>query len=148
MAMASGIYGQTVLDALENTYALDLSSGGDSIKWQFVNDTETPNFDDTTPIEADIANEVTGTGYTTGGEVLASSAATLVTQYVKFDGTDVSLSTTTLSNVEGVIGFDDTIAAPVDPLLWATDFTTPYSTVAGTFAITWDTNGIFRFSIY
>ena len=48
----------------------------------------------------------------------------------------------------GIIGFDDTVTSPVDPLLWATDFTTPYSTVAGTFAITWDANGIFRFSIY
>jgi hypothetical protein len=148
MAMSSGIYGQTLLSALENTYALDLSSGADSIKWQFVNDTETPNFNDTTPIEADIANEVTGTGYTSGGEVLAGSAATLVTQYVKFDGTDVSLATTTLSNVEGVIGFDDTIASPVDPLLWATDFGQSYTTTAGTFAITWNANGIFRFSLY
>lgn len=149
MAMSSGIYANTLLDALGNGTALDLDSGGDSIKWQFVSDTEAPNYDDATdPVEADILAEVTGTGYTTGGEVLGASALTQITQYLKFDGTDVSLSNTTLSSVEGVIGFDDTIASPVDPLLWGTDFGTPYTTSAGTFAITWDTNGIFRFSVY
>jgi hypothetical protein len=147
--MSSGIFANTILDALENVYALDLSSAADTIKWQFVDDNETPSYDDTTdPVEADIANEVTGAGYTTGGETLASSAISQITQYLKFDGTDVSLSTTTLTAVEGVIGFDDTIASPVDPLLWGTDFTTSYSTVAGTFAITWHANGIFRFSVY
>jgi hypothetical protein len=147
--MASGIYGATILGALGNGFAMDLDSAADSIKWQFVSDTFTPNFDDATaPVEADITNEVTGTGYTTGGEVLASSALTQVTQYLKFDGTDVSLSGTTLASVRGVVGFDDTIASPVDPLLWATTFGADYSTTSGTFAITWNASGIWRFSLY
>ena len=143
MAMASGIYGAFLRDCLSNTYAYDLATAGDTIKWQTTTDTLTPDFNAAAPVEADLANEVTGTGYTTGGETLAGQDVTIAAGLLKFDGTDVSLSTTTLSSVEGVVFLDDTLATPVKPLLVAVDFTTPYSTVAGTFAITWDAAGIF-----
>lgn len=143
MAMASGIYGAFLRDVLSNAYAYDIDTAGDTVKWQIVTDTFTPDFNAAAPVEADITNEVTGAGYTTGGETLAGQAVTISAGVLKWDGTDVSLPTTTLSNIEGVVFFDDTLATPLDPLLLAVDFTTPYSTVAGTFAITWDAAGIF-----
>ena len=143
MAMASGIYGALLRDVLSNSYAYDLATSGDSIKWQTTTNTLTPNFDAAAPVEADLTAEVTGTGYTTGGEVLAGQGVTIAAGVLKFDGTDVSLSTTTLTSVEGVVFLDDTLATPVKPLICAVDFTTPYSTSAGTFAIVWDAAGIF-----
>ena len=142
--MASGIYGALFRDTLSNTYAYDLATAGDTIKWQIVKDAFTPAFDAAAPVEADIStDEVTGTGYTTGGEVLAGQDITISSGICKFDGTDVSLTTTTLSEIEGVVFLDDTLGTPLKPLLCAVDFTTPYATVAGTFAITWDSAGIF-----
>ena len=143
MAMASGVYGAYIRDANTNAKAFALNAS-DTIKWQFVSDSYTPAFD-THDEEADITNEVTGTGYTTGGESLGSPTFTIGSGKAIFDGANVSLATTTLTGVEGVVGFDDTLTG--DPLLWATDFGATYNTSTGTFAITWDaTNGIFYYS--
>jgi hypothetical protein len=140
--MASGVFGIFLKDALQNTKAFALNAA-DTIKWEFVSDTYTPNFD-THDEEVDITNEVTGTGYTTSGEALGSPVCnlTVTTGFLTFDGADVSLATTTLASVRGVVGYDDTLAN--DPLLWATTFGADYSTTAGTFAITWAATGIWR----
>jgi hypothetical protein len=140
MTMASGVYGLFLRDAIRNTKAFALNAS-DTVKWQFVSDAYTPDFN-AHDEEVDITNEVTGTGYTSGGETLGSPTFNLSSGFDIFDGTDVSLSNTTLTNVRGVVGFDDTIAN--DPLLWATTFGADYSTVNGTFAITWSSNGIWR----
>lgn len=140
MTMASGVYGPFLRDALGNVKAFALNAS-DTIKWQFVADAYTPDFN-VHDEEADITNEVTGTGYTTGGEPLASPTFTIASGFALMDGTDVSLATTTLTAVRGVVGMDDTLAG--DPLLWATTFGQDYSTVAGTFAITWSASGIWR----
>lgn len=140
MAMASGIYGPFLRDAINNTKAFALNAT-DTVTWQFVSDTYTPDFN-AHDEEVDITNEVTGTGYTTGGENLGSPTFTIATGFATFDGTDVALAGTTLSGVRGVVLFDNTLAG--DPLLCAVNFGADYSTTAGTFAITWATNGIFR----
>lgn len=139
MTMASGVYGPFLRDAITNAKAFALNAS-DTVKYEFVSDTYTPNFD-THDEEADITNEVTGSGYTTGGEALGSPTFAIASGVATFDGTDVSLGSTTLTSVEGVVLFDDTLSG--DPLLCAVDFGSPYSTVAGTFAITWNASGIF-----
>lgn len=139
MALVSGIYGPFLRDAITNAKAFALNAS-DTVRWQPVTDSYTPNFN-THDEEADITNEVTGVGYTTGGETLGSPTFTISSGVAKFDGTDVSLPTTTLTSVEGVVLFDDTLSG--DPLLCAIDFGAAYSTVAGTFAITWNAAGIF-----
>lgn len=140
MAMASGVYGPFLRDAINNTKAFALNAS-DVVKWQPVTDTYTPDFN-VHDEEVDITNEVTGTGYTTGGETLGSPTFTIATGVATFDGTDVSLSNTTLSSIEGVVLFDDTPTG--DPLLCAVDFGQTYSTSTGTFAITWNAAGIFN----
>lgn len=139
MAMASGVYGPFIRDAINNAKAFALNAS-DVVKYQFVADAYTPNFD-THDEEADITNEVTGTGYTTGGEALTTPTFTIGAGVATFDAANVSLASTTLASVEGVVLFDDTIAG--DPLLCAVDFGTAYSTTAGTFAVTWNAAGIF-----
>ena len=139
MALVSGVYGPFLRDALNNDKAFDIGASG-TMKWQTTSDTYSPNFD-TDDQEADLPNEVTGTGYTTGGEALASPAATIASGVFKFDATDVSLSTTTLTSVEGAVIMDDALAG--DELVCCVDFGSAYTTVAGTFAITWNGSGIF-----
>lgn len=142
MAMASGLYGPTLRDILDAS-ALPVNLVGDTIKYQFVSNTYTPNFD-THASETDITNEVTGTGYTTGGEALSTPAVTISSGVLTFDAVDVSLASTTLSSVRGVVLFDDTVTTPTaDPLVCAVTFGADYSTSAGTFAITWNASGIF-----
>ena len=140
MAMASGVYGPFLRDAINNAKAFALNAS-DVVKYEVVADAYTPNFD-THVTETDITNEVTGTGYTTGGETLGSPTFAIASGFATFDGTDVSLSTTTLANVRGVVLFDNTVAGL--PLLAAVTFGADYSTTAGTFAITWNASGIWR----
>ncbi len=140
MAMASGVYGPFLRDAITNAKAFALNAS-DTITYQLVADAYTPNFD-THDEEADITNEVTGTGYTTGGETLGSPTFAISSGFATFDGTDVSLSGTTLASVRGTVLFDNTLAG--DPLLCAVNFGSDYTTSSGTFAITWSASGIFR----
>lgn len=140
MTMASGVYGPFLRDAITNTKAFALNAS-DTITYEFVADAYTPNFD-THDEEADITNEVTGTGYTTGGETLGSPTFAIASGFATFDGTDVSLSTTTLANVRGTVIYDNTLSG--DPLIVAVTFGADYSTTAGTFAITWNASGIWR----
>lgn len=140
MTIASGIYGPWLRDMGTNAKAFALNAS-DTIKYQTTSDAYTPNFD-THDEEADLTNEVTGTGYTTGGEALGSPTWTIASGFAILDAADVSLSGTTLSNVEGFPYFDDTLAG--DPLLGLTDFGAPYSTTAGTFAVTFSASGILR----
>lgn len=140
MTMASGVYGPFIRDAITNAKAFALNAS-DTIKWEIVADAYTPAFD-THDEEADITNEVTGTGYTTGGEAFSTPTFAIASGYGKFDAADISLPTTTLSGIRGMVTFDDTIAG--DPLLHAVTFGADYSTVAGTLAITLSANGLWR----
>lgn len=116
--MASGVFGQFVEDMGSNAKAFNLLT--DTIKYVFVDDSLTPDFD-TDEDYADIsADEVTGTGYTTGGEALAGKSWAAAGGYCTFDANDVSLPGTTLTDVRGICLIDDTLAD--DPLLIAMTF--------------------------
>lgn len=142
MTMASGVYGNFLEDAITNVKAFALNAS-DTIKISLVTDTHTPNFD-THDEFADITNEITGTGYTAGGPTLASSTWGISSTFVVFDANDISLSTTTLTNVRGGVLYDDTLSG--DPLCCAITFGADFSTTAGTFAVTHSASGIWRVS--
>lgn len=139
MALASGIYGPFVRDAITNTKAFALNAS-DVVKLDLQSDTATPNFN-THDEYADLTNIVTGTGWA-GGLTLGSPTFTIASGYATFDGTDVSESGTTLTGVEGCTLWDDTLTG--DPLLCTVDFGSTYATSSGTMAITWSASGIFR----
>ena len=140
MALASGIYGNLVVEAFTNALAYDLNAG-DTIKLDLQSDTATPDFD-THDEYADLTNIVTGTGWA-GGLTLSSPTFTKASGYATFDAADVSESGTTLTGVEGCTLWDDTLTG--DPLLCTVDFGSTYATSSGTMAITWSGSGIFRF---
>ena len=140
MAMASGVYGPFLRDVFTNAKAFALNAS-DTVRWQPVADAYTPDFDNHDE-EADITNEVTGTGYTTGGVALGLPTFAIASGFATFDASDIAHPATTLAGIEGLVLFDDTIAG--DPLLCAFDFGATFNTVAGTFAVTWSASGIWR----
>lgn len=106
-------------------------------------------------------NEVTGTGWVTGGIALSALAAGSTsavptfaegtTGSLRYDHTnDASVATTTLTNVQGCTIYADPLTAPadmVDAMIVNVCFGSAYSTVAGTFAITWAATGIFEIDL-
>src|SRR5262249_43521739 len=150
LAMAWGnsfIPSATIRDALKNAIALNLGgTSPDTINVALFNNTITPS-PDTDPQSYAVApwnaNEVSGTGWSAGGVSLSSVTMTLVTSVgVMLDAADVSASTTTLTGAHGCLVYDNTLSPKAGVV--AVNFGADYSTVAGTFAITWDANGIMR----
>lgn len=106
-------------------------------------------------------NEVSGTGWAAGGiacSALASGSTSAVPTYaegtagsLRYDHTnDTSVASTTLTNVQGCIIYYDAATAPsdlVDAMIVSVCFGSAYSTVAGTFAITWAATGIFEIDL-
>lgn len=165
----SGLY-ITVLTDLLNTTALTgntagtgpflLTTGKIALHSNALTDGTAPiNFSAASPNWAN-TSEVSGTGWAAGGVLFSAAAAGATsiaptfsespTGSVKYDANDVSVASTTLTNARGCILYADALTAPaamVDAMLVAVTFGADYSTVAGTFAITWDALGIFAIDI-
>lgn len=151
MAITSLIQTATIRDAFKNAIALNYGgTSPDTINIALFNNTLT-NAQDTDPATYAVApynaNEVSGTGWAAGGIALTSPTMTLVAGVgVMFDAADVSASTTTLTAVRGCAIYDNTLSPKC--VLMAITFGADYSTVAGTFAITWDANGLARITLH
>jgi hypothetical protein len=140
---ASGLYGLTLQKFL-NVSSLP-ASGLDSetaVKVLMVTDTEAPNFD-THDFRNDIVAEVTGTGYTLGGNVITSTTLTLASTVLTFDAADTSWAASTISNAMAAVGYFNVGTSATDPLVWLSDFVTAASSSAGTFTVQWAAAGIF-----
>ena len=147
----SGIFTNTIKDICTGT-ALDLDA--DTFYVALYDNTTTPAFDAASASTyynsgqwVSATYEVFGTNWAAGG-VTAGGAMTLTAAspgagQLKFDfAGDISVATTTVSDAYGCLVYDQTDAN--DQGICAVYFGgTAYSTVAGTFAITWDTNGVF-----
>jgi hypothetical protein len=145
---ASGGFGLTFRDILQNDTAVDVVA--DVVKVAlFTNTVTNPNFDTNTAWNAAPfnANEVTGTGYTAGGNAIANDAITVASPsagMLKYDGDDVAWTTATFSGARGALIYDDTITTPVaDPALILVNFGADFAVTGGTFTIQWHANGIF-----
>jgi hypothetical protein len=141
MAMASGFFGLTLRDQFDpSQIGVNLTGAGH--KQQLVTDTYTPNFD-THDQEADITNEVSGTGYTAGGKAFTSPTLNASSGLLTFDAADESWTGATISNIRGRVGWDDTPTSPVaDPLTFSTNFGSDFSVTSGTFTIVENASGI------
>jgi hypothetical protein len=139
----SGLYGATFIDALDTTQlALDLDL--DTHKLALFNNTLTaPNYDTDTAygVAPYNANEVSGTGWASGGVALTGTTLTSITGGMKFDATDVSVSATTLVAARGCLIYADVLVG--NNAIVFVNFGADYSTNNGVFAIVWDALGIF-----
>lgn len=138
----SGLYTATFRDALKNAIALNWGgTSPDTMKIALYNNTETPAYD-TDPSSYSATNEVTGTNWAAAGVALTSPTCTIGTGgnagTILLAATNVSVATTTLTGVYGAKIYDDSLTPKA--LVCAIAFSgAPYSTNAGTFAITWGT---------
>ena len=91
--------------------------------------------------------EISGTGYTAGGQALANRTITIDTanDLAKYDADDVVWTNSTIT-ASGAIIYKDTGDPATSPLICFVDFGGSYSSNNGDFTIQWDANGIFTIS--
>jgi hypothetical protein len=116
----------------------------DTFKVALTTSTYSPNVD-THDFFNDVTNEVSGTGYTSGGATLGSKTSTYDTasDQVRLDAADTSWTTSTITARYAVVYYDTAGASSTDPVMGLVNFESDVSTTAGTFQITWDATGLF-----
>ena len=140
MAVTSYWYGQALKNVLSGE---GLNWTNDTIKVMLCSSSYVPN-QDTHQFISDITGEISGTGYTAGGETLTNKTITYdsETNQTVLDADDVTWSNATLTARYAVI-YKDTGVPTTSLLLGYIDFGTDVSSTNGNFTIQWDTNGIF-----
>jgi len=125
-----------------------VGSGGidmvnDTIKVMLCTSSFTPDVDNMN-FKSDITNEVSGTGYTAGGQALASKAWTRddANDRAYFDAADVQWASSTITARFAVI-YKDTGTPTTSPVIGYFDFEADKSSDAGNFTLEWNASGIF-----
>jgi hypothetical protein len=142
MTMASGLYVATIRDSVSNTIALDVTSVLNKVA--MYTDSLTPNFN-ADPSSYSSTNEVSGTGYTAGGIVIASPTLTVSSGSLVFDIADSAWTSSTITNAEGATIYADGLTPKAN--IVTIDFGAAFSTVAGTFTIQWPAGGVFSIDL-
>lgn len=139
---ASGLYGLTLEKQLIDTLGLSLESET-AVKVLMCTDSETPDFNADNFRDDVTANEVSGTGYSAGGNTLTSTEITISSGVLTYDAADTSWASSTISNAMAAVGyFARGGADTADELMWLSDFVTAASTTNGTFLVQWNASGI------
>jgi hypothetical protein len=145
----SGLFYATWRDMLTNVIAGDLTLTSQKIA--LTNNSETPDFiSSTDPSTWTSANEVSGTGWASGGIALSAaaaggtSAAPTVTQSpsktLMWDMGNIVVSGTTLTGAIGAYIYFDSLAPKAKSIgIW---FGSGYSTLAGTFTMNFNVLGV------
>ena len=136
--MASVIYNSFKSDTQKGL--IDLST--DDIKVMLVTSTYVADIDAHTK-RSDITNEVSGTGYVSGGKSLTGLSVTQnnTTDKGVFDADDLTWATSTIT-ARGAVMYKNTGVAANDNLIAYIDFTSDKISTDGNFNINWDTAGI------
>jgi hypothetical protein len=148
----SGLYITTWEDILDATQlAIDLSLTTHKIA--LLSNSATPNF--STDSAWSSTNEVSGTGWASGGVALSAAAAgatstapTLTespTGSLMYDMNDIAVSGTTLTNARAARIYADALAG--DNLIVLINFGADFSTSNGTFGIQWASTGVLALDI-
>jgi hypothetical protein len=134
--MANLIYNSYKADQMNG--AIDLDT--DTIKVMLVTSTYAPLA--THAKRSDVTNEVAGTGYTAGGEIIASSVVSVVAGKGRWDAIDTTWATSTITARGAVLYKSRGGAATADELIGYLDFTTDRISSNGDFTIQWSATGI------
>lgn len=144
MAISDGVFVSTYLDALNNVIALDLSDV-DGFALALFTNSLVPDFSQAgaaygaDPFDA---NEVSGTGYSAGGQALAgadfdeSSTPGMVRWTF---ASPVEWTSSTLSNVRGGLFYASALS---NRAVLLRTFGQDYATQDGTLSISWGSNGV------
>jgi hypothetical protein len=143
--MPSKLYGQFLSQALNKEIDWDT----DTIKVALLTNAYTPDQDAHNYLDDVVANEVSGTGYTAGGNTLANKTNSYnsATNVITLDADDTTWSSSTITARYAVI-YDATPATnATKPLIGYVDFGSDQSSSNGNFTITWDATGIVRITV-
>ena len=143
--MPSKLYGQFLSQALNKEIDWDT----DTIKVALLTNSYTPDQDAHNYLDDVVANEVSGTGYTAGGNTLANKTNSYnsATNVITLDADDTTWSSSTITARYAVI-YDATPATnATKPLIGYVDFGSDQSSSNGNFTITWDATGIVRITV-
>jgi hypothetical protein len=134
--MASIVYNSFYNDVFNS----NVNVSSDSFKMMLTTSSYTPDKDHSK--RSDITNEVTGTGYTAGGNACALTILSVdnTNDRQEISATVTSWTTSTITARYGVIYKNRGGAASADELVGCIDFTTNQSSSGGTFAVTVSTN--------
>lgn len=140
--MANVVYNSAKVDLLKAN--IDYES--DTIMCALVTSSYSPNVD-THAFYDDISNEISGTGYTTGGAEITSKTVTQddTDNEGVFDGANITWASSTLI-ARGAVIYKDTGTASTSPLICYVDFGADKSSSAGDFIIQWNSEGILNIS--
>lgn len=126
----------------------------DTIKCALFTNTITPNFTTDTAfgVAPYNANEVSGTGYSTGGVTLSGETVspTTTSGSLTFDANDAQWTSATFSGARAALIWDDTLTitpGPADAVVCLVNLGADYGVTAGTFTIQWATTGIFAIDL-
>ena len=133
-------YGSLITKAFNKEVDFDT----DTIKVALLSSSYTPNQDTDEYFDDVSTHEVSGTGYTAGGNTLASKTVgyTAGTNVTKFDAADVTWTSSTITARYAVV-YVATGTASTSALIGYVDFGSDQSSSSGTFSIVWDAAGIF-----
>lgn len=139
--MASFVYG----NALKAAFNKEIDFDTDNIKVMLLTSAYTPNQDTHDYLDDVVANQVTGTGYTAGGQALASKSVTYdaSTNTVKFDADDTTWASSTLTARYAIVYDDGPSTNATKPLILCYDFTTDRASANGDLSVRWASNGLF-----
>jgi hypothetical protein len=143
--MPSKLYGQFI----QQSFNKEIDWDSDTIKVALLTNSYTPDQDAHNYFDDVVANEVTGTGYTSGGATLTNKTNTYnsATNVIVLDADDVTWSSSTITARYAVI-YDATPATNATrPLIGYVDFGSDQSSSNGNFTITWDSTGIVRVTV-
>ena len=136
----SGLYGLAFRDALDTSnLAVDFLLTTHKIA--MYNNTETPAFESEVGDAA--TNEVTGTGYTAGGQVVVSPTFVVAgaTAVLTYDLGDQVWASPTSVTARGAKLYADALGT--NDLLVGVNFGSDFTSTAGTFTIQWAAGGVF-----
>lgn len=144
--MASKLYGKFIQKAFNKEIDWDT----DTIKVALLTSSYTPDQDAHDYFDDVSAAEVTGsTGYTAGGNTLASKTSTYdnATNVIVLDAADTTWSASTITARYAVVYDASGGSASTNPLIGYVDFGSNQSSSNGNFTITWDATGIVRVTV-
>lgn len=143
--MASKLYGNFVVKSFNKEIDWD----SDTIKVALLTNAYTPDQDAHDYFDDVVANEVTGTGYTSGGASLANKTNTYnaATNVIVLDADDVTWASSTITARYAVVYNASPATNATRPLIGYVDFGSDQSSSNGNFTITWDSTGIVRVTV-
>jgi hypothetical protein len=142
--MPSKLYGNFLLKALNKEVDFD----SDTIKVALLSSSYTPDQDAHDYFNDVSTYEVSGTGYTAGGNTLASKTATYdsANNVIVLDAADTTWASSTITARYAVV-YDSTGTSSTSALIGYVDFGSDQSSTNGNFTITWDSTGIVRITV-